>query len=78
MSREEILKKVNEVFCDVFDNESLIINENTNQDDVYINLTQSVARNQIYAKNYRVQLSGGRSDDNPVHFYFDNIKVIYQ
>ena len=34
MSREEILKKVNEVFCDVFDDESLIIHENTNQDDV--------------------------------------------
>ncbi len=44
---------------------------------IYVNLTQSVARNQINATNYRVRLSGGR-DDSPIHFYFDNIKVIYQ
>lgn len=45
---------------------------------IYINLTQSVLRNQVYAINYRVQISGGRADETPVHFYFDNIKVIYQ
>ena len=56
----------------------VIVNASSQWKKIYINLTQSVARNQIYAKNYRVQLSGGRSDDNPVHFYFDNIKVIYQ
>lgn len=44
---------------------------------IYVNLTKSVHRNSTNAINYRVKLSGGRDDSNPVHFYFDNIKVIY-
>lgn len=44
---------------------------------IYVNLTKSVHRNSLNAINYRVQLSGGRDDSNPVHLYFDNIKVIY-
>lgn len=44
---------------------------------IYINLTKSVHRNSLNAINYRVKISGGREDSNPVHFYFDNIKVIY-
>lgn len=45
---------------------------------IYINLTQSVLRNQTYATAYRVLLSGGQSGDEPVTFYFDNIKIVYQ
>lgn len=44
---------------------------------IYVNLTKSIHRNSTNAINYRVQLSGGRDDSNPVHLYFDNIKVIY-
>lgn len=34
MSREEILKKVNEVFADVFDDKSLVISDNTTAADI--------------------------------------------
>lgn len=44
---------------------------------IYVNLTKSIHRNSTNAINYRVQLSGGRDNSNPVHLYFDNIKVIY-
>lgn len=56
----------------------VIVNASTEWKKIYVNLTQSIARNQVNAIDYRVQLSGGRDDNNPVHFYFDNIKVIYQ
>ena len=34
MTREEIMKKVNEIFRDVFDDDSLIITDSTNSDDI--------------------------------------------
>ncbi|HAG68434.1 MAG TPA: acyl carrier protein [Lachnospiraceae bacterium] len=34
MSREEIMEKVTEIFRDVFDDESLIISDSTNSDDI--------------------------------------------
>lgn len=34
MSREEILKRLNEVFQDVFDNESFVVEEFTSADDI--------------------------------------------
>lgn len=34
MSKEEILRKINEIFRDVFDDESLVINEGTTAPDV--------------------------------------------
>ena len=34
MSREEVLKKVNEVFSDVFDNKSLVISDSTTAADI--------------------------------------------
>ena len=34
MSREEILKKVNEVFTDVFDDKSLVVSDNTTASDI--------------------------------------------
>ena len=34
MSREQILEKVNEIFCDVFDDESIEITEETTAKDV--------------------------------------------
>ena len=34
MSREEILKKVNEVFADVFDDKSLVISDSTTAADI--------------------------------------------
>ena len=34
MNEEEILKKIYAVFCDVFDNDELILNENTGPDDI--------------------------------------------
>ncbi|MCR5115144.1 MAG: hypothetical protein K6A95_05640 [Bacteroidales bacterium] len=56
----------------------VIANASKKWKKIYVNLTQSVSRNQTNAIAYRVQLSGGRPDENiPIHFYFDNIKVIY-
>lgn len=34
MSREEILKKVNEIFWDVFDDESIVVKEETTAADI--------------------------------------------
>ena len=34
MTREEIMEKVNEIFRDVFDDETLIITDSTNSDDI--------------------------------------------
>ena len=34
MSREEIMEKVNEIFRDVFDDDTLVITEETNSDDI--------------------------------------------
>ncbi len=34
MSREDILEKVNEIFWDVFDDESLVIDDETTADDI--------------------------------------------
>ena len=34
MDREDILERVNEIFCDVFDDEDLEINESTCADDI--------------------------------------------
>lgn len=34
MSREEILEKVNEIFHDVFDDDSIVVEESTTADDV--------------------------------------------
>lgn len=34
MSREEVLEKVNEIFHDVFDDDSIVIVENTTAEDV--------------------------------------------
>lgn len=56
----------------------VIANTKTEWKKIYINLTQSILRNSTNAIGYRIQLSGGRDDNNPVHYYFDNIKVIYQ
>lgn len=57
----------------------VVVNATTKWKKIYINLTQSVLRNHTSnAVGYRVYLSGGRSDSTPVHYYFDNIKVIYR
>lgn len=34
MSREEVFKKLNEVFCDVFDDDEIVINDETTADDI--------------------------------------------
>ena len=34
MTRDEIMEKVNEIFRDVFDDDSLIITDSTNSDDI--------------------------------------------
>lgn len=34
MSKEEILKKLNSVFCDVFDDETIVLTEETCADDI--------------------------------------------
>ena len=34
MSREEIMEKVNEIFRDVFDDDTLVITDETNSDDI--------------------------------------------
>ena len=34
MTREEIMDKVNEIFRDVFDDDSLVITDSTNSDDI--------------------------------------------
>ena len=57
----------------------VVVNASTNWKKIYINLTQSVLRNHTSESvGYRVYLSGGRSDSTPLHYYFDNIKVIYR
>lgn len=56
----------------------VVVNTKSQWKKIYINLTQAITRNQMYAKSYRVQISGGRPDDTEAHYYFDNIKVIYQ
>ena len=57
----------------------VVVNASTKWKKIYINLTQSVLRNHTSnAVGYRVYLSGGRSGDTPVHYYFDNIKIIYR
>jgi len=49
MSREEIYERLNEVFQDVFDDDSITVNENTTSDDIedwdsleHINLVSAV------------------------------------
>ena len=34
MTREEIMEKVNEIFRDVFDDDTLVITDSTNSDDI--------------------------------------------
>lgn len=34
MSREEVLQKLNTIFCDIFDDEEIIITEATTPDDI--------------------------------------------
>ena len=34
MNREEVFKQLNEVFQDVFDDETITVNENTTADDI--------------------------------------------
>ncbi len=55
----------------------VVVNTSTQWKKIYINLTQSVLRNQLTATSYRVILSGGKSGTNDIHLYFDNIKVVY-
>lgn len=57
----------------------VVVNASPKWKKIYINLTQAVLRNHTSnAVGYKVYLSGGRSDSTPVHYYFDNIKVIYR
>ena len=51
MSREEIYERLNEVFQDVFDDDSITVNENTTSDDIedwdsleHINLVSAVEK----------------------------------
>ena len=51
MTREEVYERLNEVFRDVFDDETIEVNENTNSDDIedwdsleHINLVSAVER----------------------------------
>lgn len=57
----------------------VVVNATPKWKKIYINLTQAVLRNHTSeAVSYKVYLSGGRSDSTPIHYYFDNIKVIYR
>lgn len=57
----------------------VVVNASPKWKKIYINLTQAVLRNHTSeAVSYKVYLSGGRSDSTPIHYYFDNIKVIYR
>lgn len=57
----------------------VVVNATPKWKKIYINLTQSVLRNHTSeAVSYKVYLSGGRSDSTPIHYYFDNIKIIYR
>jgi len=51
MSREEILSKVQDIFRDIFDDESLVISDDTNADDIedwdslnHINLVSAIEK----------------------------------
>ncbi len=56
----------------------VVLNADPKWKKIYVNLTQSVLRNQTNVSAYRVYFSGGRSDETPMNFSFDNIKVIYR
>ena len=57
----------------------VVVNASKKWKKIYINLTQAILRNHTSeAVSYRVYLSGGRSDSTPMHYDFDNIKVIYR
>ena len=34
MTREEVMKKLNEIFCNVFDDETIILTDETNANDI--------------------------------------------
>ncbi len=34
MTREEVMKKLNEIFCNVFDDESIVLKDETNANDI--------------------------------------------
>ena len=34
MTREDVMKKLNEIFCNVFDDDSLVLNDETNAEDI--------------------------------------------
>ncbi len=34
MNRDEVLKKLNDIFCDIFDDDSIVINDDTTADDI--------------------------------------------
>ncbi len=34
MAREEVMKKLNEIFCNVFDDETIVLKDNTNAEDI--------------------------------------------
>ena len=51
MSREEVYEQLNEVFCDVFDDEDIVVNDSTTANDIedwdsleHINLIVAVER----------------------------------
>lgn len=55
----------------------VVVNASNEWKKIYINLTQSVLRNNTYATAYRVFLSGEYEGSTPINLYFDNIKVVY-
>ncbi len=34
MTREEVMKKLNEIFCNVFDDETIVLKDETNAEDI--------------------------------------------
>ena len=34
MTREDVYKKLNEIFCDIFDDESIVLSDDTTADDI--------------------------------------------
>ncbi|HPT53147.1 MAG TPA: hypothetical protein PK740_07680 [Bacteroidales bacterium] len=53
------------------------VNTSSKWKKIYINLTQSILRNQTTATSYRIIISGAKSGTNDIHLYFDNIKVVF-
>ena len=81
MTHEAILEKLNEIFQDIFDDDSLVITETTTANDVedwdsieHINLIDAVEKE--FGMKFKMQeVSGMKNVGEMVHFIADKKKI---